>query len=250
MQLKNLKIFLKWIFGILCFIFAIFAFKNTIIGGLLFLISGIFLIPPLFKAVNKKEKISHPIKILTPVFAVLIAFAFVGMKSSEKAKNISQPEQGNESNNRESKTVSKSVEENEQKRINEENVFVFNTDSKEVVSEIVNWNSKFEKSDIIGDWMQIQYYYSNDKSDITNIPEKDKEQKQLTLTSTKYKTSYPYGSGDNNPWIYKFSGNYLSVQTANTNQEIYGFTIKLADDKSKLLLKEKSGLIQIFEKKR
>ncbi len=247
--MKNLKTSLKWFFGILCFIFAIFAFKETLIGGILFLIAGAFLIPPLFKLLNKKEIISRPIKILIPFFAVLIAFAFVGMNTSDTTQNISQIPQEIKSNDNKIETVSKSVKENEPKRINEENLRVYNADGKEVVSDNVNWNSKFEKSDIIGDWMQIQYYYSDDKADVTNIPDKDKEQKQLTLTSTKYKTSYPFGSWDNNPWDYKFSGDYLSVHTANTNQEIYGFTVKLADDKSKLLLKEKSGLIQIFEKK-
>ena len=83
--MSKLKSILKWIFGVGCIIFGLFAFSTTVIGGILFLIAGAFLIPPVFTKINSKGKINRTLKIVTPILAIFAAFIAIGI--SEMGEN-------------------------------------------------------------------------------------------------------------------------------------------------------------------
>lgn len=79
-----LKLVFKWIFGIGCVIFGLLAFSTTVFGAILFLIAGVFLIPPLFNKINHKGKIKRLPKIITPIIAVFTAILVIGSSVAEK----------------------------------------------------------------------------------------------------------------------------------------------------------------------
>jgi ABC-type multidrug transport system fused ATPase/permease subunit len=94
--MKNLKIILKWILGILCIIFGIFSIKESIIASILFTIASIFLIPPIFQKINKNQKINRVIKNIIPIIAVFAAFMAIGVSgigdTTETANKIKEKE--------------------------------------------------------------------------------------------------------------------------------------------------------------
>jgi len=74
-----MKLALKWIFGIGCFLFGLMAFATSIIGGILFLIAGAFLIPPIFDKINSGGKINRTLKIVIPIVGIFAGFMAVGI---------------------------------------------------------------------------------------------------------------------------------------------------------------------------
>jgi len=74
-----MKTALKWIFGIGCLLFGIMAFATSIIGGILFLIAGAFLIPPIFDKINSGGKINRTLKIVIPIVGIFAGFMAVGI---------------------------------------------------------------------------------------------------------------------------------------------------------------------------
>ncbi|MCB0465796.1 MAG: DUF3761 domain-containing protein [Aequorivita sp.] len=51
----NIKLFIRWVFGSICFLMGIFGLKNSVVGGMFLLISAFFLIPPLWGVFTKKR---------------------------------------------------------------------------------------------------------------------------------------------------------------------------------------------------
>ena len=81
-----MKTALKWIVGIGCLLFGIMSITTSVIGGLLFLIAGAFLIPPIFEKINTSGKINRTLKIIIPIFGIFVAFILVGMSASKEVE--------------------------------------------------------------------------------------------------------------------------------------------------------------------
>tara|TARA_B110000902_G_scaffold267108_1_gene358280 strand:- start:413 stop:1144 length:732 start_codon:yes stop_codon:yes gene_type:complete len=84
-------IVLKWIFGIVCFLFALITFSSSIIAAFLFLIAGAFLIPPIFDKINSGGKINPTFKIGIPILGFFAGFLIFGASTSaEVDKSIAK----------------------------------------------------------------------------------------------------------------------------------------------------------------
>lgn len=81
-----MKTVLKWIFGIVCLLFGILSLNISIISGILFLIAGAFLIPPIFDKINSTKKINRNFKIAVPIVAILIGIITGGNASSNEVE--------------------------------------------------------------------------------------------------------------------------------------------------------------------
>lgn len=81
---------LKWIVGSGCILFGISTITTSVIGGILFLIAGTFLIPPLFEKLNSNGKINRTLKIVVPVAGIFIAFIMVGMSATDEINSASK----------------------------------------------------------------------------------------------------------------------------------------------------------------
>lgn len=72
--MKTIKTIAKWILGLGCILAAYIAFseKGSIVGGLLFLTSAMFLIPPTFERITEDMEV-HPVsKILMPIIFFML----------------------------------------------------------------------------------------------------------------------------------------------------------------------------------
>lgn len=79
-----MKTALKWIVGIGCLLFGVLSITASVIGGILFIIAGAFLIPPIFEKINSIGKINRTLKIIIPIFGIFVAFILVGMAASKE----------------------------------------------------------------------------------------------------------------------------------------------------------------------
>lgn len=77
-----MKNVLKWMVGIGCILTGIITLFASIIGGVLFLIAGAFLIPPIFDKINSSGKINRTFKIIVPVLGIFFAFIVLGMSAN------------------------------------------------------------------------------------------------------------------------------------------------------------------------
>lgn len=77
--MEELKTILKWVFGVICFILGLCSLPTSIAGAILFLVAGLFLIPPIFKKLNKRKKISRATKITFPIASIFVAFIALGI---------------------------------------------------------------------------------------------------------------------------------------------------------------------------
>lgn len=174
-------------------------------------------------------------KISSIVYSIGLIVFFIGFGlTSNKTKEESTIQTSSAVNDKEKDEVKKETEKIKEKK----------------ESEKPNWSNNIRKKDIIGSWYQIKYFFEPDEmnSGVTELKDGDVEQKMMTITASKYATSFPYGSGDNQSWDYLLNENYLSVYTPNTKQEIYGYEVKINDEKNMLFLKENSGLVQIYKR--
>jgi hypothetical protein len=74
-----MKTVIKWIFGVGSILIGIMAFTDSIVvGGVLFLIAGAFLIPPIFDKINGGGKISRPMKIAIPIIGIFAGMMAIG----------------------------------------------------------------------------------------------------------------------------------------------------------------------------
>jgi hypothetical protein len=85
-----MKTALKWIVGIGCVLFGLMAFATSILGGILFLIAGAFLIPPIFDKINSGGKINRTLKIVIPVIGIFAGFMTVGISASDEVEEAMQ----------------------------------------------------------------------------------------------------------------------------------------------------------------
>lgn len=85
-----MKTALKWIFGVGCIIFGVATITTSVIGSILFLIAGAFLIPPIFEKINSNGKINRTLKIIIPIAAIFVAFIMVGMSASDEISSASK----------------------------------------------------------------------------------------------------------------------------------------------------------------
>lgn len=86
--MKHLKTILKWIFGIICLIFAFFSIFSSLISTLFFLIAAAFLIPPFFNKIYAKTKINTLVKVIVPFVSVFIAFIIIGVSETDNGNEI------------------------------------------------------------------------------------------------------------------------------------------------------------------
>lgn len=201
-------------------------FKSDFISGVLVFILGLILIPPIAEKIkNSFNSFKNKyVRYVTYLMLFAIAGSFMSKKDFEDSKqNTIKPK---------SNTIPNDGQQTQ--KIKE--------------YKAVKWKNEFSKKEILGQWLQEKYYHENQKA--TYLKNGDPEQKLLILSKSKYQTSYPYGNGKNKPFNYNLNGNHLSVVTGKLNIEIYSFRVFLSEDKSTLLLKEKSGLYQVFNKKR
>nr|WP_321232360.1 hypothetical protein [uncultured Psychroserpens sp.] len=223
----------KYILGSLLILSALGGFlQGEMLASLFLFILGLILLPPISMKIKIELKLYRNKAIRYTTYAVLFVFAgsFINTNSIiSKQDNLVDRDNYIDQNS---------------KKVEVEN----STKKTQPIRNIILWNSDFNKSEILGSWMLEQYFYETDKSNVTNTEDGNSEQKKLTLTNSKYQTSYPFGIGDNSPLNYTLTKNYLSVKTENLKTEIYGYRLHLSDDKKMLLLKEKSGLNQIFHK--
>ncbi len=84
----KIKTTLKWILGVGCILFTFMAFteSNSTIGGLSFLVSAAFLIPPIFDKINDKLKIHRIFKIVIPIVGIFYGFIACGISSETENK--------------------------------------------------------------------------------------------------------------------------------------------------------------------
>lgn len=81
-----MKIVLKWFLGVSSFLFGIFIIQISVIAGILFLVAGAFLIPPIFKRINKSRKINRTVKIAVIIISFLGAVIIGGKASSAEVE--------------------------------------------------------------------------------------------------------------------------------------------------------------------
>lgn len=220
----------KYILGSFLIIAAFGSFlTKEIVAGILISILGLILLPPISTKIKEhfnlfQNKIA---RYTTYLLLFVVAGGFMDTKNlGNKTKQV---------------VVEKSV--SKTKSVKPEKVT-----EKQVKVKPIKWNSEFSKNEVLGKWLLERYYYENKKA--TYLTDGDEEQKQLSLTRSRYQTSYPNGSGENMAYDYTFNGNYMSVVIGKQKTEIYGFQVYLSEDKSMLFFKGKDGLFQVFKRKK
>lgn len=227
----------KYILGSILIISAFGGFlKAEVFAGFFFFILGLILLPPISMKIQESFKTFRNKTMRYSIYVVLFILAGSFMDtnkigSKQNNNNVAEQENRIDLNSKKTETQNSSKKTEPRK-------------------EIVLWKSDLDKSEILGIWLQEKYYYEDNKSDATILKDGNSEQKQLTLTKSKYLTSYPFGTGDNTPFDYTLTKNYLSVVTGKLKTEIYGYRVHLSEDKKMLLLKEKSGLMQVFKREK
>lgn len=220
---------IKYVFGVLI-ILASFGgfFESKFVIGFAFLILGIILLPPISEKLKERLSIWNNKAVRYISYAILLVIAGSMVDKNEI----------NESNDEVKQKVTNNSKNNA------------NSNVKLEVQQDVNWTNVFSQKDILGNWLQEKYYHKDNMTNITEVKNGSAEQKLLILTSSKYQTAFPYGAGKNPAFSYTLNSNYLSVVTGKLKSEIYGFKVYINDDKTKLLLKENTGLFQVFTKKK
>lgn len=155
-----MKTVLKWIFGIGCILLGLLSLTISMISSVLFLISGAFLIPPVFDKINSSGKINRTFKIIVPIVAVFIAIIVGGNANSNEVETAMEK----------IKERQKSLSLEKQPK-NKENIAELTQNSSEILFQ-VKTNDKDDLEifeDGIIPWISIK----NPESEINNLIGKD-----------------------------------------------------------------------------
>ena len=94
--MTTIKLILKWLYGIGLAISGLgFMFSTSFIGGLLFILGGLILLPPTLKMIEDKigRQLTRPIKYLTVIGSVFIGIIFIANNQVDKDNEIKKQEQ-------------------------------------------------------------------------------------------------------------------------------------------------------------
>jgi hypothetical protein len=94
--MTTIKLILKWLYGIGFAISGlVLMFSTSFIGGLLFILGGLVLLPPTLKMIEEKigKPLTRPVKYLTVIATIFIGIIFIAKNQVDKETDTKQNEQ-------------------------------------------------------------------------------------------------------------------------------------------------------------
>jgi hypothetical protein len=224
-------------------------FGTLLFISLIFLIIG--LISPnisLFWLKSQRTRKKSLLIYLGGFIVFLICFGQFVETSNETISNSKSIAETSENVSKKTNDLKSETDTSNQRSQQNSNTEEETVQKEEKLADNDQWSQITSSNQIQGDWLQICWYYPNDVNR-NYVENGDSEQKKLSLKKGVYQTSYPNGTGDNPKFAYSLKSNELIVTTqTKLASEIYRYQIKVNSEKKLLYLKEKDGLVQIFEK--
>ncbi len=234
----------KYVLGVFLILGGLEGIKDSIITGLIILIIGLLVLPPVSDKLKGELKFWQNKVVRYGTYIGLFVLASVFLPNIEAEETL------------QSQKEAKQVDVKEEGR-NDTDKVIYNADGKEIGRvkrdfpniESIKWRKKPPtKREIKGNWFHVVWFSLENPNDKIFYRMGDSEQKKLTLTKNTYQTS-SIGLGENPLFGYELRNGRLIVKTrTQLASEIYNNKIKLSKDKKYLSL-ERDYNVYIYMRK-